>query len=105
MANEIIVDFGTSGTGKTVTAKVYNADVSAQIGSTVSLSESGEAAGVYVGDAPSGMADENAGHYLVRIFDGGSWVGSASLAWTGTEAATPLTGGAVATGDIVATIT
>ena len=75
MANELNIQLGQ--TGLTVTAQLVQA--AAQIGSDISLAESGTLSGFYTGDMPAVAA----GVYLVRFVSAGSVVGSGQIVWDG----------------------
>lgn len=104
--SKIILDYGPTNTGGTVTAKVFNTDASAQVGSDVSLSESllAAAAGIYVGDIPAEMSSQGAGQYPVRFYSGTVYVTTASLFWGGTAEYTPVEAVAPGTAVITATV-
>ncbi len=79
MANEIQYYGRLSQTGLTLVARVYD-ESGSQVGSDVSLSESGSLA-IYRGDMPTASA----GIYGVRVFNSASLLGQGVIEWDGTQ--------------------
>ena len=75
MANELNIDFGT--TGLTVTATLIQAN--AVVGTPVALSESGTVTGFYSGDMPA----VSSGVYSIRFSGGTGYTGSGTIDWDG----------------------